>query len=93
MSTATKVIACRLTARDRAQRSERWGALGSYDCEQLDDGLRLVFAADVEAELQELAALERECCAFAEWSVVGNAIEVRAHTAEAIAAVHALGFR
>jgi hypothetical protein len=92
MDESAKVIACSLTAGDRAQRSARWAALGGYDCERLEDGLRLVFGGDVEAELHELAALERECCAFADWRVSGNAIEVRAPTAEGIAAVHALGF-
>jgi len=36
-----------------------------------DRGVRLEFAAsdEVEDRLRELAGLERECCAFAEWSV------------------------
>jgi hypothetical protein len=92
MNNTTKVIACSLTGAERTQRAQRWQALGRYDVEPLDNGIRLAFANDVEHDLRELAALERECCAFADWEVSGNAIAVTADTAEGVAAVHALGF-
>lgn len=92
MNEQTKVIACSLSGTERAQRAERWHTLGAYDVEQLDNGIRLVFAHDVGSELHELAVLERECCAFADWDVSGNTIEITADNATAVDAVRALGF-
>ena len=51
-----------------------------------------MFASDVEPELHELAVLERECGAFADWDVRGNTIAITADDATAVEAVHALGF-
>jgi hypothetical protein len=42
MNEQTKVIACGLNGTERAQRAERWHALGGYDVEHLDNGIRLV---------------------------------------------------
>ncbi len=92
MSTHEKVVACSLESGDRAARAARWQSLGAYDVQRLDNGLRLVFDRDVAGELRELATLEAECCAFADWTPRGNAMEITAATAEAIAAVNALGF-
>jgi hypothetical protein len=92
MNEQTKVIACSLSGTERAQRAERWHTLGGYDVEQLDNGIRLVFTRDVEDELHELAVLERECCAFADWDVSGNTIAITADNATAVDAVRALGF-
>lgn len=92
MNEQTKVVACGLSGAERAVRSERWHALGGYGVEQLDNGIRLVFAHDVEQELHELAVLERECCAFADWDVSGNTIAITADDAVAVDAVRALGF-
>lgn len=92
MNEQTKVIACSLNGAERAQRAERWQALGGYNVEQLDNGIRLVFPHDVEHELNELAVLERECCAFADWDVSGNTIAITADNAMAVDAVRALGF-
>jgi hypothetical protein len=92
MNEQTKVIACSLNGTERVRRAERWHGLGDYDVEQLDNGIRLVFANDVQQELHELAALERQCCAFADWQVSGNTIAVTADNAVAIAAIRALGF-
>lgn len=92
MNEPTKVIACNLHGAERAQRAERWYGLGGYDVEQLDNGIQLVFANDVEHELRELAVLERECCAFAEWDVTGNTIAITGDSTDAVAAVRALGF-
>jgi hypothetical protein len=92
MNEHTRPIACGLNGAERARRSGRWHALGAYDVEQLDNGIRLVFANDVEDELNELATLEEECCAFADWETDGNAITVTADDATAVQAVQALGF-
>jgi hypothetical protein len=92
MNEQTKVIACSLSGTERAQRAERWHTLGGYDVEQLGNGIRLVFAHDVEHELHELAVLERECCVFADWDVSGNTIAITADNATAVEAVRALGF-
>jgi hypothetical protein len=54
-------IACTLDEGDRGSRRERWLALGScalVGIETTRRGLRL-----------ELAELERDCCAFATWTV------------------------
>jgi hypothetical protein len=59
-------------------------------------GLRLVFRreAGVEDELRELAELERECCAFAGWTVrtydERAVLEVTGANAQAVAAVQAM---
>jgi hypothetical protein len=92
MNEQAKVIACSLSGVERARRAERWRALGGYDVEQLGNGIRLVFANDVEHDLHELAVLERECCAFADWDVSGSTIAITADNATAVAAVRALGF-
>jgi len=92
MNEQTKVIACSLNGVERAQRAERWHTLGGYDVEQLENGIRLVFANDVERELRELAVLEQECCAFAQWDASGNTIAITADDATAVEAVRALGF-
>ena len=92
MNEQSKVIACSLSGAERAQRAERWHTRGAYDVERLDNGIRLVFAHDVGNELHELAVLERECCAFADWDVSGNTIAITADDATAVDAVRALGF-
>jgi len=92
MDEQKKVIACGLNGAERAQRAERWHTLGGYNVEQLANGIRLVFADDVEHELQQLAVLERECCAFADWNVSGNTIAITGDDPTAVDAVRALGF-
>jgi hypothetical protein len=92
MNEQTKVIACTLGGAERAQRARRWRALGDYVVEELDDGIRLVFANEVHHELEQLAVLERECCAFADWQVSGNTVAITADDTTAVEAVRALGF-
>jgi hypothetical protein len=92
MDEFTKAIACNLTGAERATRAARWSGLGGYDVEPLDNGIRLVFANEVEQELHELAVLERDCCAFADWDVSGNTIAITADNPTAVAAVRLLGF-
>jgi len=64
---------CTLNADELAARGTRWHALTPtfVKSKHLQDGLRLVFRPEpgVEAELRELAGLESDCCAFADWRV------------------------
>ncbi len=50
--------------------------------------------AGVEAELHELAALERECCAFADWQIRAHpdriVLDVSGKSPEAVVAVQAM---
>jgi hypothetical protein len=67
-------VACSLNRDDLEERSERWRALAERAGRArslTETGLRLSFGAapGVADELQALAALERDCCAFASWSV------------------------
>jgi len=92
-------VACTLGQVDAAQRADRWRALTSRALVQgsaTQRGVRLVFDAipGVADELQALAALERECCAFAAWSVRANGsqltLEVIGDSDEAAAAVQSV---
>jgi hypothetical protein len=92
-------LACTLGREDRVQRAARWATLAARALQQAsrtERGLRLVFGVGpgVEGELRSLVELERECCAFAEWSVrpAGGqlTVEVSADTKEAVTAVQAL---
>ena len=91
-------IACSLEQTDLAGRRTAWRELARnalLETRQLDSGVRLVFAASAETEraLRDLAALERECCGFAAWSVQRSgdelALEVTS-SGEGIAAVRAM---
>ena len=92
-------IACSLQETDLADRQDRWLELGQragIEAIATSNGLRLRFRAvtGVEAELRQLADLERECCAFADWSVRARGGElvltVSADSEEAIAAVQGM---
>ena len=70
----TTTIACTLDRDGQRSRRERWLVLGSRALVAVtttERGLELAFAAEpgVEEELLELAELERDCCAFAAWTV------------------------
>jgi hypothetical protein len=74
-------IACSLTDADLAVRRDRWLELARREGVQVastGNGLRLAFPAapGVEGELRQLAELERDCCAFADWSVRSGSGEV-----------------
>lgn len=95
----SEVLACTLGAGDLARRAARWEALTGRSltrATRTDSGLRLVFRADpgVADELRDLAAMERDCCAFANWSVHERGTEltldVTADGADAIAAIQSL---
>jgi len=65
---------CTLSPDELGARGQRWGQLrdrATVEVATIDAGLRLRFRADpgIEAELRELAALESECCSFADWTV------------------------
>ena len=92
-------VACSLSRADLTTRQQRWlllGARAHIDTVLTGNGVRLSFQNEpsTEDELKELAALEQDCCAFADWSLHshGNALtlEVSAHSAEGIAAVQAM---
>jgi hypothetical protein len=98
-STDPAPIACSLEQGDLAERRVRWqelGARASVEVASTARGLRLVFRRDpgAEDELRELAALERECCAFAAWTVSAAdgsvVLEISGDSAEAIAAVQSM---
>jgi len=67
---------CTLTPEELGTRGRRWLALGSADVDKTWNGLRLAFPASAEAELRDLARLERECCAFARWDVTTHSDRV-----------------
>ena len=99
MSKDRPAVACTLGTGDRARRAARWAALTARALRQAsrtERGLRLVFGAGpgVEDELRSLAALERDCCAFARWSVTAAdrrlTLEVSGDSEEAVAAAQAL---
>jgi hypothetical protein len=93
------VVACSLRPGDLSGRAARWRALTAralLQASRTEGGLRLVFRAlpEVAGELSALAALERECCPFAAWSVHQSegelTLEVSGQGAQAIAAVQSL---
>ncbi len=89
-------VACSLGPDDLAERQRRWRALAGRAIIGLVPtgyGLRLRFRDEpgVEAELRQLAALERNCCAFADWAVLADggaiALDVRGKSADSVPAV------
>ncbi len=96
---SSRRVACSLHQGDLAERRDRWLELArraAIEAVTTSNGLRLLFGAEpgVEAELRQLAELERDCCAFADWSVRarGNEVvlDVTADSEEGIAAVQAM---
>jgi hypothetical protein len=78
---------------------DRWLQLGERAAVNVDataNGLRVVFRAapGVEDEVRQLAELERDCCAFASWSVHPRGeelvLDVTADSQEGVAAVHGM---
>ncbi len=77
-------IACSLAQTDLAHRQDRWLQLwqrAAVDAVTTSNGLRLLFRATpgVERELSQLAELEQDCCAFADWSVQAMFGKLRPH--------------
>jgi hypothetical protein len=97
-------VACSLGSAELSRRGARWAAMAARANGRIvptKSGLRLIFitgqdTADqgIVSELRELTELERECCAFATWSVLQNGtqfiIDIGANTAEGITAVQAM---
>lgn len=92
-------LVCALSPADLVTRAARWEALTAralLQASRSDRGLRLVFRAGprVAGELSALVALERECCAFAAWSVVETdgklALDITGRGDQAVAAVQAM---
>jgi hypothetical protein len=92
-------VACSLNRDQLVVRSRRWDALAVralVERAPTETGQRLVFRCEggVEVELLALAGLEKECCAFADWTVraAGGQVvlEVRGSSPEAVAAVQAM---
>lgn len=92
-------IACSLAETDLANRQDRWRQLwqrAAVDAVTTSNGLQLLFRATpgVEGELRQLAELERDCCAFADWSVRARGkdllLDVTAPTEQGITAVQAM---
>jgi hypothetical protein len=99
MEKENAAIACSLEHADLAERRDRWRRLGKramVDVLTTEAGLRLLFRAapGVEGELHQLAELERDCCAFADWSVHTRReevmVDVTASSEQGIAAVQAM---
>ena len=99
MEDGSPPVACSLNQTNLADRAARWQALAARALRQAaptQDGVRLVFAPGpgVADELEALVALERECCAFAAWSVHAApgelTLDVTADAEEAVTAVRSL---
>jgi hypothetical protein len=82
-------VQCTLTPDELAVRGNRWRALGQAEVTTLDNGLRLAFGPHAASELAELAALERDCCSFANWTANGSVLEITAE-GDAVPAVQAM---
>lgn len=93
---ADSPIACSLGQDDLAERQRRWQVLAdraSVDVTSTDYGLRVRFRGEpeIEAELRDFAALERDCCSFADWTVHSDGdasvMDIRGNSAESVAAI------
>jgi hypothetical protein len=98
-SQPSPAVACSLSSGDLTRRLARWRDLAAQADPRVsftDRGLRLTFAAHpgVATELTQLVKLERDCCAFADWSAgqAGDRIvlDVTALTDDAIPSVQAM---
>ncbi len=92
-------ISCSLNAAGQTARRAAWERLGQRalrERQMTARGVQLVFARKpgVQDELRELARLEEECCAFAEWRVEDHGdrvvLGVSAETAGGVSALQAL---
>src|SRR5579885_1486143 len=90
--TPMETTACTLDRDALEARRSRWHALAACALariEETETGLRLRFTGGA-AELAALTALERQCCAFATWTVEGTTLAVDGSTPEAVPAVHGM---
>lgn len=78
-------IACTLAVSDGAARVAAWQALLARSLvsrREVDGGVELVFRPD--DDLATLVSLERDCCAWAQWSLDGSTLVVTAADAGAV---------
>jgi hypothetical protein len=96
MSETPLPIACTLGPNDGAARMRRWQALGDAfppSVRRLGHRLEVHYedGPGVRAELEALAAAERDCCSFASWNVSHGRGEVVLHvSADDISAIAVL---
>jgi hypothetical protein len=92
-------VACSLGQADLAGRTDRWRTLAGRALARVSPtprGLLLVFGAGpgVTDELAALAALERDCCAFATWSLRADGSEITLEVSgdgdEAVSAIQSM---
>jgi hypothetical protein len=85
----TAPVACRLTPADLAAQAGRWTrliAMALTERTETADGVRLSFRPEpgIAEELRALAAVESECCPWADWTVDTSAgaavLDVRSGT-------------
>ena len=97
-STAATPVACSLTAADLAAQASRWvrlAARAKTGRAETAHGIRISFrpGPGAEKELRSLAAVERECCPWAAWTVEASAgqllLDVRS-AGDGIAALHGM---
>jgi hypothetical protein len=74
-------IACSLSGREAEHRRLEWQGLISDALRsqaETPTGMMLAFAAsaDVERRLERLVELERQCCAFARWTIAHESAQV-----------------
>ena len=77
----SKPIACTLSARDLDDRGSAWQKLlasGLVERERLPGGIRLRAEPGASAALMQLVDLERECCAWINYEVVGSTVTMTA---------------
>jgi hypothetical protein len=92
------VVACTLGASDLQEQARRWGTLRQRaELRQVETpaGKRIYFAAGngVAEELGALVATERQCCAWASWTVEREGDEVVlevASSGEGVAAIRGM---
>lgn len=73
----TPPIACTLSTSDLKDREGAWRKVlgsGLVKREVVPGGIRLSAAPSAAAALMELIELERECCAWISFAVVGNSV-------------------
>jgi hypothetical protein len=92
-------VACTLTSAELAAQGEGWARLAARAMTGralTADGLRVSFRAEagVEDELRRLVAVEKECCAWAAWTVRADGaevvLEVSSAAAEGVAVLHGM---
>lgn len=72
METRLPVIACSLTASGQRERLGEWKSLlaEAESREELPNGMRFRFHANLVERVRSLAAAEHECCSFLRFEVV-----------------------